>query len=236
MIRKSTDLAIHHWTEIQEIDKIRDATVGAGDINIVQRSKQAQILACAQPRIKTAIRSAVITKLLAYPCWIPLNIRAPDPCPASGRQQQCGQHAQERGLAGAVGSHHGHDIARGHCKGHIAESRHRRWHDRMQQGAPSGKCRGKEFLQLFDAQRFSGHLRVYTGAGLPRQALRGEYQAGGQFLGRQRKGRSPGSVVQCKYAFDMDCVLDRSTLISRVLSVETEFAHVTMRFDDGRDW
>ena len=181
--RERADLPIQNRFQMQQFGQMRDAPIGITAGKIVERGEQPQILKSRQPRVKAGVGTRMKSQLLQHALRLAFDIGATDPGAASRRNQQCCENSQQRGFAGAIGSHNGHDLAGLHLEGNAAQRGYGSSGEWVQESPPAARSRRKVFLKLFDTKRFVGHLGRYieesgSGQRLPSDGCRLSYALG----------------------------------------------------------
>jgi len=138
---------------------------------MIEAAKEAQVFAASKPGIETDVAASVITELPANGAGSENGIVPRDLHAASGREQQRGENAEERGFAGTICTQQRHRFAGTHFERNPGEGDDRRLFERLQKGAPAAARGRKRLLETYNINRGFQHDETYNVSLVPRQSV-----------------------------------------------------------------
>ena len=100
--RERTHLAVESFFQMELLREKSDALRGRGFRKMIKATEKAQIFVAGKPSVEADVAASVITELPANGAGSENGIVPRDLHAASGREQQRGENAEERGFARAV--------------------------------------------------------------------------------------------------------------------------------------
>ena len=192
--RKSADLAVERFGELELRGELRDAVARGGSREMIEAAEEEEIFAGGEARIKALVGAGVVTERAADGTGRRDRVMSRDDGMAGGGQKKRGEYAEESGFAGAVCAEECDGFTVAEFERDILKSGESGLFEWLEKGAPAGASGRKEFGEGLKRDRGIGHREVIARPkernNLADCGLKGVGHVAGKLQGDQRRGKA----------------------------------------------
>ena len=158
--RKSADLAIERFGELELCGELRDAIAGGGLREMIEAAKEEEVFAGGEACVKALVGAGVVTERAADGTRRRDGVMSGDGGMAGGGKKKRGQDAEEGGFAGAVRAEERDGFTVAEFERDILKCGQSGLFKWLEKSPPAGAGRRKEFGEGLKRDRGIGHREV----------------------------------------------------------------------------